>query len=756
MRDFFLFVLALLFSLATQAQNAPIGSWDSHLPYNTAVGVATDGNNIYTFCNQAFFAYDPSSGQQTVYSKIDGMTEIGMQCGGYDKLTNTLILVYNSGSIDLYRNNTFVNIPDIKRISNPEEKKIYQVYTDNGFAYLSSSLGVIVIDLEKEEIEKTYKFQVKNEIIPVYSFAAAGGYFYAATRTGLYRAAVTDPQLQNTATWKNIFTKDTFSTVINLEEQVFFGAKKKIYMLKEDSVQSVFTAPKYIQQVSSGKGTLLIGLPDATGGKIQVMNKEAQIIDSFNCADSTVQALQLSDNSIWLATPKHGLKKWDGANITTITPDGPANPYAFDIYAYNRDLYIAHGGYNNSYFATGSLDGFSNLKEGKWTFYRSGTYPPVNGIRDISSILLEPKNGTLYAGSYLDGLFVLNKDGSSERISNNSLFDVSIAYGWDSRQIMGLTLDKQDNLWVTCMFAIHQLYVKTADGTWYKYYVKDIPFAGGPAAIDDSGQVWVPGYHISGLAVINTKNTITDTSDDDTYRFTVGKGFGNLPGSTAACVVKDLNNDIWVGTDNGIAIFRNCIARAGGKVCDAEWPVIEYNGHSGPLLQGDYVKTIAIDVTGKKWIGTRTSGVWLLSANGKEVLQHFTEDNSPLPSDYVQKISIDNATGDVYIGTDKGLVSYRGMATEGGVANKDVMVFPNPVPSGYSGAVAIKGLVQDADVRITDISGNLVYHGKAQGGQMVWDGKDHTGHRPQSGVYLFFVSDKDGKQTYTGKVVFIQ
>ena len=113
-------------------------------------------------------------------------------------------------------------------------------------------------------------------------------------------------------------------------------------------------------------------------------------------------------------------------------------------------------------------------------------------------------------------------------------------------------------------------------------------------------------------------------------------------------------------------------------------------------------------------------------------------------------------TGDVYIGTDEGLVSYRSTATEGGETNHDVEIFPNPVKSGYTGSIAIKGLATDADVRITDIDGQLVYHTTAFGGQAVWDGKDYTGHRPQSGVYLVFVSSSDGTQKYTGKIVFLQ
>ena len=166
------------------------------------------------------------------------------------------------------------------------------------------------------------------------------------------------------------------------------------------------------------------------------------------------------------------------------------------------------------------------------------------------------------------------------------------------------------------------------------------------------------------------------------------------------------------------------------------------------------VRAIAVDGANRKWIGTN-NGVWLISPDANQIVSRFTVDNSPLPSNVIQKITIDQPTGEVYIGTDQGMVSYRGTATEGGTENVNVTVFPNPVPSGYTGTIAIKGLVENADVRITDISGQLVYRTKALGGQAIWNGIDYKGHRPQSGIYLVFITNKDGSQTHVGKIAFM-
>ena len=250
--------------------------------------------------------------------------------------------------------------------------------------------------------------------------------------------------------------------------------------------------------------------------------------------------------------------------------------------------------------------------------------------------------------------------------------------------------------------------------------------------------------------------TLQDPADDKYYKLSTGVGNGNLPSNTVYCVAKDKNNNIWIGTANGIGIVSNCYAPFDGTPpCDAQIPIVQYDQYAGYLFAGSNVRTIAVDGANRKWVGT-DEGVWLLSSDASQIVYRFTQDNSPLPSNHIEKIAVDQVTGEVYIGTDQGLVSYRGTATDGNTSNSNVLIFPDPVPSGYSGTIAIKGLTADADVRITDVTGQLVFRTKALGGQAVWNGVDYKGHRPQSGVYLVFASSSDGSQVYSGKMVFLQ
>ena len=175
--------------------------------------------------------------------------------------------------------------------------------------------------------------------------------------------------------------------------------------------------------------------------------------------------------------------------------------------------------------------------------------------------------------------------------------------------------------------------------------------------------------------------------------------------------------------------------------------------NAGLLFQRESVNAIAVDGANNKWIGTN-NGVWLISDDAEKIIHRFTKDNSPMPSNDVRSIVIQPNSGEVFIATNEGLVSYRSEAIEPKEDNSTMTIFPNPVPSSYEGMIAIKNLVENADVRITDVAGQLVYRMKAQGGQAVWNGKNYLGVRPRTGVYYVFVSNADGSATNVGKFIF--
>jgi hypothetical protein len=758
-----LFFTVLLFTVAAlvaSAQEKPIGYWTSFLPYNTGLGLATDGGTLYTIAKQGFFTFKPSTGQWDAYSKIDGMSDIGMQCIAYDDITATAILVYANGNIDLFKNNTFFNIPDLKIKVIAGDKTVFQAYAANGKAFLSSALGVLVIDIANRQVAETYQFMEGSTVIPVRSFVnTQDSLYYAVTSKGIFRGNRYNPALQNYQVWKKVVTADSLTSIVKANGRLFVSSPKTVFAFENDTLRTVLTTPDTVMGIDPGNTSLFVSLYSRTTGKTLIKKMDDFVVtDTFWYYGLCNEVVQVADGTVWTADPVGGLTKPNATGeVVRANPAGPSEASAFDIYAHNKNLYIAHGGYNDAFTGYGSRSGVSNFNDNKWRYYKEGYHDALMGISDIVSFLKDESDGTLYMASFHDGLVQINADNSYEVLNDkNSVFDTSASTY--SAQLMGVALDSRKNLWATSMFAAHPLYGRNTDGQWYEFGLPGVGY-GGPLLVDKSDQIWFAnskaGPSDGGLTVFDPNGTVGDFTDDSYYHLTTGAGFGNLPSTIVYCLARDKNNNIWVGTANGIGIVNHCSSPYSGSApCDADRPIVQYDQFAGYLFEGNAVRSIAVDGANRKWVGT-DDGVWLLSADAGKIVYRFTKDNSPMPSNSIQKIAIDDVTGVVYIGTDQGVVSYRGTATEGGTENNNVICFPNPVPAGYTGTIAISGLVANADVRITDINGQLVYKTKAFGGQAIWNGIDYTGHRPQSGVYLIFVSNSDGTQTYSGKLIFM-
>jgi ligand-binding sensor domain-containing protein len=233
-------------------------------------------------------------------------------------------------------------------------------------------------------------------------------------------------------------------------------------------------------------------------------------------------------------------------------------------------------------------------------------------------------------------------------------------------------------------------------------------------------------------------------------------GSGGLPTNDVYAVAEDLEGQIWVGTNRGVAVFYVPDAIFGSGNYDAQQILIEQDGNVQILLETEAVSSIAIDGANRKWIGTETSGVYLISADGRSQLQHFTVENSPLPSNTISSIAIEGNSGEVFIGTDRGIISYRSDATTGEAENVCALVYPNPVHENYTGPIAITGLVRDSEVKITDVAGNLVYRTTSLGGQAIWPGTDLAGNRVSTGVYLVLVADRSGSTKCNTKVLVVR
>lgn len=745
-----------------------VEQWKSFLPYSEVNGVVTDGTTFFCATNSGFFTYNREDGTLTPYSKVNGMGDIGLNGIAYDKTSGYAVLTYANSNVDLFKDNTFYSQPDLKISQIGGDKMIYGVAASDGKGYLSTGIGLVILTLSRNEPKETIKFSENSQDATVYASITDNTYLYAATNLGLYRIAKNSPFLLNDDAWQKLSTS-TFRKLGNTNGNIYASVSDSLFAVAGDGTVSFLERVRFntaetdtIVSLDEGIGGLWVSVskPSQEKGFAILRRADGSRADSFVTITPS-QVVQLANGEVWFgdksrfAFPdKHGLRKKTAVDRSEpYFPDGPVSNGSFDVSAYNGEFWVAHGGKTGIWGPTLNRAMFSHFKDEKWQNY---SYVSSNeNVQDFIRILKDWGGNNLYAASFSGGLYEMTPSGVT--VYNQGYLE-SYPNNPGIYFVTGLALDENNNLWMTNYGSTnHELVVKTPDGRWINGQSIDgnVGHTAADVIIDEYGQKWFIAVGNGGLVVYNDNGTLENTADDRYRIFKAGKGSGNLPDNNTLSIAEDKDGAIWVGTTNGIGII-NCGSEALDLTCQAELRIIQNDQFAGYLFEGQSVKALAVDGANRKWVGT-SNGIWLLSEDASSTIYRFTEDNSPLPSNAIERINIDPVTGDVYVSTDKGLVSFRSTATEGKPENDDKLyVYPNPVPADYTGMVAVRGIAENSDVRFTDISGQLVYRTKALGGQAVWNCKDYTGRKVQSGVYLVFAVNKDGTQKATGKFMIHQ
>ncbi|HKK11718.1 MAG TPA: two-component regulator propeller domain-containing protein, partial [Flavobacteriaceae bacterium] len=292
--------------------------------------------------------------------------------------------------------------------------------------------------------------------------------------------------------------------------------------------------------------------------------------------------------------------------------------------------------------------------------------------------------------------------------------------------------------------------------------------------VDRNGTKWVGCYKngVIGYNENNGKNVINRVYSIEQ----------NMPSSAVKALAMDNRNQLWIGTIFGLRVLYNTSNFLDDPNPSVNDIVFLEDGIPKELLSNQFITDIKMDGSNNKWVGTLDSGLFYFSPDGQETIYHFTTDNSPLPSNTINDISIDSQNGKVYISTTKGLVSFL---SGGSVAEEDLSkayVYPNPVRPEYdilgfndlnniNNGVKIKGLTENVNIKITDIEGNLVaeaqsrinlrassanYNFAIDGGTAIWNGKNLANNIVASGVYLILISDLDSLETKVLKLAIIR
>lgn len=698
------------------SQLTPIGHWREHLPWRQAVALAAAPDRLYCATPYGVFAVAFSDNALSRYSKVNGLHDAGVAAIGCHPGSQTLVIAYNNGNLDLLHSENIINIPDFKLSSAGSDKRTRHISFDGPYAYLCTPVGILVLNLDKREIADTWR------IGAITALAQNGAYFYAAATTGVLRAPKQGRNLADPASWEAVPAWGNPRTLLALNNRLLALQGDTVYALEDAGRSTWFANGTPVRDMNASGASLFVHQPG------QVLQLSASGALENTLQSPSPSAVATAAQATWVADAESGLLRFGNGGMVNFTPNSPYGIVSGEMVVHNGALWAAAGSVTAGWQPTGNTDGLFRFDNEEWQ--------RVAALRDI--ITLSPAGNDMYAGAFGEGLLAVQAN-------------TVIKPGGDSL-VSGLATDPEGRLWVTTFGAVNNLHMRQPDNSWLHFSIPIFHTANAVSQVlvDDGGQKWIVSPRSNGVFVFNHGVSPEGTADDTWKLYQPGAGQGNLPSPDVRCIAKDRDGYIWIGTAKGIAVVQ-CPA----TFCDAFWPILKEDNFAGYLFQNEQVKTIAVDGANRKWVGTQ-NGAWLVAPDGGKILMHVNTGNSPLPSDVVHRITVHPATGEVFFATAAGLLSWRGTATEGTATQQnEVLVFPNPVPQGYEGTIAICGLVQNAVVKITDTAGRLVFQTRAHGGQAVWNGRDYTGRRPQSGVYLVFASDDSGQEKIVTKLVFI-
>ncbi len=758
-----IFCLTFLFQISvTSAQiDLKIGQWKSHLPYHTGLSVTQSEDRVYYATEWGVLSMDKLEKSVEYMTTVDGLSAVGAVLIKYITDSKTLIVCYNDSVIDLVREDEIVTITDIPRFTNISgDKQIYDIFpVSEEEVFLATGYGLSLLNLKSGDIRATTFTGVKVNGVDFYN-----NNIYIATDDGIY-FALNDGSvnLDDFGQWTYLGEEAGFPTayssnaLASFNGSLYLDIDNSLFQMDSagalDSVHNENDIP--ITFMSRGKERLMVGFScKGSCSRILYLESPTNFTLKGSCFKDPLYAIEDQYGVVWYADDSR-----DNIGYITDPLSGACQKNTFNspyshksnkIVAKNGEVWVASGGIQPNHSYLWYQDGIFAAIDGIWTRY-SNNIDELQGLFDFYDIAIHPENGHIYFSSFLGGLVAFDRENFTRYDDSNTTLRNAVGDG-DRTRVGGIAFDEEANLWVANHMAAKPIGVLGNDGTWKSFSAPQTRLI--DVAVDHSGYKW---YITGETGIVVFDEGEMDVDGDERSRV-INLSNSALESNKVKSIAVDLEGDVWVGTDQGVYIFE-CGSDVFNPNCQGVRRIVELGGYNAYLLETEDIRTIAVDGGNRKWFGT-TNGVFVQSPNGEEQIATFDTGNSPLFDNTITTIGIDDETGEVYIGTAKGIISYRGEATKGGIVNAtaEIYAFPNPVRPDYYGSIAIKGLARDADVKITDVSGRLVYENKALGGQFIWDGNDYNGRRASSGVYLVYIANtqnRDNTDAHVTKILFL-
>lgn len=698
-----------------QMQLGPIGTWRAHFA-NDSIQQIIKGDHVYiAAANQVI---QINAKQEIDYlNTTNGLHAIGVHKIAWSPITEQLVIAYKNSRVDIVQGDEVTLMDDLSVSNLFSDKTINDLIIINNYAYLSCNFGIVVIDLLKKEIKETIYPNNNRQTIRVFQTVNFQNKLFALTENGVWSSS-----LVQGANWiqENTNGINGIQNMFLFKDQLYFNNQQYIYAYSSNIPTYQINAGS-IQTITTDGNQIYAGIAYGNKGAVLQLNsnKVNTILVDTTLLSSPVGILK-DGNTIWVADFNKGLLQKTEA-VKWVSLGGPLAQGSGKIAIANQQLLMSYGA---------SKTGVTSLNENGWS--NINQVQNLN-LTNIEALSIDPMDQSWWMGMGAQ-LVQYNPNQKSVNISlphPNAGAIQSIQQNTDGsmtllKEGVGLVV-KEGTQWNS--FPIPAGFLTTN--------LKQL-------IVGSNGLSWIIGPSQQGILLFQKQNNQARWRQLNT-----GKGSGNLPSMEVTSITEDKEGTIWVGTDNGIALFQCSDIN---EACDAYLPIVQGNGFNGYLFQKETIYCISVDGANQKWIGTN-NGAWLISKDGTEVLQHFTTANSPLPNNQVRTIAIEPSEGDVFFFTANEIISYKGQATEGSADQSKIKIYPNPVAPAYNGPIIIKNLVNNALVKITNLNGQLMAETRALGGQAIWNGRDQNQHKVASGMYLIFVRDDVGNEKAVGKIM---
>lgn len=739
-----------------------IGQWRVHYTFDKLTSTALANKKVYCSNNVSLFYYDQEDKSLNSISKKDGLSGVDISILGSYR-NEELLIGYDDGNIDFVKDNSFAAFNDIQRANITGSKKINQFYEYGNKVFISTDYGLSILDMSRREVSDSYINVSSNGSTNIFYttvLSQDGDSIFVASEKGLMAAKYSPGvNLRDYANWKMFTSANGLPTgevksVGRLGNVVYAGVNTKgIYYFDGTQWQPTGITANEVRGISTSSAAIVCSVDDKMYKITAPTGNELFYTDFLYTPTSAF----LADNDIYFVQPNYGLVYYRPNHTVELIgePIGPLFKESYRMKYLDEKVINCRGGLTVSFgniYLESSVMFLGN--DDIWKAYTIYDGLPLSS-RDLVDIAIHPASKTWYLGSYGFGLVKFNPSNKSHVLLDSLNSPVKIKY------ISALTTDDEGTVWI-CTNAILDrtsnkpfLYAVDSKDTslWYSFKAAQsdgkFPLE---IAVDQQSNKWIrigTSGGIRGLMMFKEINKAAGTSTQ--IYFGVEQNKGALPDISVNTISVDKTGQVWIGTNQGICVFTNPAQIKSSNIPKAYLPIV--NGF--PLFFDKKINCIKTDAANRKWVGT-PDGVFLLTADGLETIFKFDKTNSPMIDNNVNTITINEKSGEVFFGTDRGIISYRGDATFGEEAHSNVKIFPNPVERDFNGYVGISGLADDARVKITDVAGKLTYETPANGGTASWNLKDYTGRRATAGVYLIFSASEDGQEKYVGKIAVLE